>query len=580
MAITPNSFLRAALAVCAVLAALACASTSASAQTAKRGPGPFTEVGSVRDGRVVLKVAAPASRAVPFAPGATLAASIDGVTWTPFATKASIGGNGTRLTQTGTVGGLDVDAFFLDETQRRLRVRNPDGATTELDVVRLTDALLVLTANRTPDSLVNPGQGFGTGTKTVDALDDRDLTIAVSPESAGAPGYDVVVATASGPAPESVVDRSVSLTAMSDDTGESYLGTANFTLGVSGAVFTHLTLPPGAYTFRAVETATLGNPALSTTAVTVVYESVLRASVASDARLYAVTLPALQLPSFVDASLTLDGIDGLDATFAERYRVGVALVSTDGLARVDVFRDVGGPDALAISFDAPPGQYRLEVTAYRGATDANGVTVSLRFALGVVEVGAGELRAALPPMARLTGSVLDPDFTLASEPDPATNTTPSQAVQALSEDGSGAFQGIVYLGGFARSYALLVPREEHLALSAIFTAAVGKHIDRARSSENDTALLYVGSVGSIGPCVDGCDVDVTAPALPGFVRISGKVVDARGKPVQAFVSARRFANDSGTDVTTFAFVLTSPSGDFRMRLPRGAEYHLFASRFR
>jgi hypothetical protein len=110
--------------------------------------------------------------------------------------------------------------------------------------------------------------------------------------------------------------------------------------------------------------------------------------------------------------------------------------------------------------------------------------------------------------------------------------------------------------------------------------ALGGQPDEYRSWENSTGSLELAVVGDGLQCDADCQADVTVPAIPDFVTLSGTVVDERGRKVpRAFV----FASISNVgDATGAAFrtaVLTNKSGEFRLRLPRGRGYYLSAFAF-
>jgi hypothetical protein len=549
----------------------------ASAKSAKLGPGPFTSGGVVTDAGVGFTIDTSDATAVKFTSQTSLSATRDGVTWVPFDAKPSIDQGGTRLTQKGGVGGVPFDDFFPPNVQRRLLFRNGDGRSTELDVARVNDFVLILSSNRAPKALVK-GPSSSHADQHLDALADGSVTIKLKNGPSAEPSFDAVVALTTDEPPDGANDQFVQLVAVNTaDSSTYYSSASDFAKGE--LMFHHFDLPAGSYTIDALDSLSLGNPAVSSTNVLVRSDDIARIDVSANNRLFAASLPSLALPILVDATLTVTGLDGFEPSFGDPVTLDVILESGDGTSRVSSHLTIDDTNPIAIPFRAPAGEYQLTVAASRSDDSANSAGSSTIFKLGTVQV-EGDLTAAIPPLVQLSGTVLDPGFTLASAPDPASGETPAQYLLVSDASGSNGFSASATLFGFVRSYHVYVPRGSTVDVSALLTAALGKPIPTSRSSENDLGFLMLPSVSDPMPCDDGCELDITTPTLPKYVTITGTLVDSRGRPVPLVVVTASFSGVGGVEDASFeAEVLTNAKGEFHLRLPRGRGYEISAYRY-
>jgi hypothetical protein len=310
------TFARAARAAVGVAVAIAALSIAASAQSKKLGPGPISGM-RLTDQGIVFTVGT-GSSAVPLSGSVTVSATRGAAEWTRFDRRATVSRSGTQLVQPGTIDGVSIEEYFPDGAQRRLLVRNGDGAATELDVQRVSTGFFVLHANRSPDATTKASQRFAQ--KQIDALGDGPVTIRLERQTAP-PGLDVVVAVTPSPLPEGVDTQSLSLVATTESGGVYYGRSYGFGGGVS---FQHLTLPEGAYTLAVSSSVTLGNEITSAGTTLSLPNVLVRPIVVSkESRLFAVAAPAPELPEMVDATVTVDGIDQFDPSFGNRLTFNV-----------------------------------------------------------------------------------------------------------------------------------------------------------------------------------------------------------------------------------------------------------------
>jgi hypothetical protein len=567
------TFARAARAAVGVAVAIAALSIAASAQSKKLGPGPISGM-RLTDQGIVFTVGT-GSSAVPLSGSVTVSATRGAAEWTRFDRRATVSRSGTQLVQPGTIDGVSIEEYFPDGAQRRLLVRNGDGAATELDVQRVSTGFFVLHANRSPDATTKASQRFAQ--KQIDALGDGPVTIRLERQTAP-PGLDVVVAVTPSPLPEGVDTQSLSLVATTESGGVYYGRSYGFGGGVS---FQHLTLPEGAYTLAVSSSVTLGNEITSAGTTLSLPNVLVRPIVVSkESRLFAVAAPAPELPEMVDATVTVDGIDQFDPSFGNRLNFNLVLTSTDRNIQLRAQRDIGDPGPVSVALRLPAGEYEIEAIASHDDGQDNGRGYSTELRLGTHTL-PGDVTVSIPPLVRLRGSIRDPELVLASEPDPATGITPYHFVNILEQVGEEyLYGGSATLRGFARGYEVFVPRGAAVWATGSLTVALGRQPDEYRSWENSTGSLQLAVVGNGLQCDADCQADVTVPAIPGFVTLSGTVVDERGRKVpRAFVYAS-ISNVGDTTGTAFrTAVLTDKNGEFRLRLPRGRGYSLSAFPF-
>jgi hypothetical protein len=174
------------------------------------------------------------------------------------------------------------------------------------------------------------------------------------------------------------------------------------------------------------------------------------------------------------------------------------------------------------------------------------------------------MRLDLPPLVRLTGSLLDPGFVLASADDGAPEDPPFHAVGVSA----GAFNGTGELTGFARSYRLFVPRDAVGDVSAALEVGLG-----------GPARGRLG-LSTLAPPIEFSgdrELDVTVPSLPSVATLTGRVVDANGQAVPyAFVIASSGEIDGLAGPEFSATALAGRDGTFHLRLPHGRGYSVTA----
>jgi hypothetical protein len=554
--------------------ALAALSVAASAQSKKLGPGPFTSA-RVTDKGLLLTVGTGDSSAVPLSGSVTVSATRGAAEWTRFDRRASVKRGGSQLVQSGTIDGASIDEYFPDGAQRRLLVRNGDGATTELDVQRVSTGFFILLSNRSPGAATK--SAYRTATERIDALDDGPVTLELSKQTSP-PGIDVVVAV-TAPAPSEGVDRQYPNVFATDANGFMYYGRGyGFAAATGGVSFTHLSLPEGSYTLGAQTLVSIGNPVVSAeVSVTVPSALATPIAVSKENRLFAVTLPQPELPEMVDATITVDGLDQFEPSFANRLDLSLFLHSADSRLQVRAQRDVGDPSPVSVPVRVPAGEYSLTVSASHDDEQENGRGYSMQLSFGD-RAFPGDVTVSVPPLARLSGTVRDPDFALASESN-LPSLPPTHYVSASPAQGGGDFSAEAVLHGFARGYRLFVPRGASVSVGASLDVALGPLPDEYRSWENSTGSLDLAPSPDPIRCDGDCEADVTVPSVPRYVTLAGTLVDERGRKVTRAVVNASLEGVGGEGTSFRAVVLTNANGEFRLRLPRGRGYYLSAFAF-
>jgi hypothetical protein len=98
-------------------------------------PGPVVDASRIsRKAGAGLQLRA--GEGAPFEPGARVEITDAVGQWQPFAGAARVGGGGTKLTQKGKIGGLNLNRYWQNGERRFLRVTNPDGTATVLYLER------------------------------------------------------------------------------------------------------------------------------------------------------------------------------------------------------------------------------------------------------------------------------------------------------------------------------------------------------------------------------------------------------------------------------------------------------------
>lgn len=529
------------------------------------GPGPIVGIRVTDQGLVFI--AGSGGRDVPFSDDTSVSATRGGAEWTPFDARPSVRQRGSRLVQPGTVGGVPVEEFFGEEQPARILVRNGDGPATELDVSRLGDIITVQRANRSLASRM--ARVTRSGSTQVDAVEDAPVRLALETQTS-ASGLDVVVTVALPALPESASTQTPSLVAV-DASGASHEGTVDRFGRNESTAFFHLLLDEGSYTLRLSTAVEIGNPLVST--VTLAFDDVLTTpiDVSGEHRLFALASPPLAVPPMIDAVVTVEGLEQLAPTFGDPLDVNLALVSPDERVRVAARRTVTTADPLAVALRLPEGTYERSVTIGRDDRLLNGRSFSTTVALGAQAI-PGDTTVSVPELVRLTGALVDPDLVLATELGSFALQGSWHRVEAVpAADGAG-FRARAELRGFARSYALYVPRGSTARLSATLIVKVGRPFPRIRTSENDTIDLSIDDVDGAISCDADRAVDVAVPDVPSHVTLEGSAVDSRGEPARQVVVRASISLDDGRRIGVT--VVTKGPGRFRLRLPRGRGYQI------
>ena len=416
------------------------------ARSAMRGPGPFS-YGRFRSEGLRLVIDSDAGSFIPLSGEVSVSATRDGVEWIPFDRHPDVNSTGDELLVRGSVDGIPVDEFFSAETQRRLLVRNGDGAEAEVDLVRIHDEVLVWFNNPAPTAIATDVRT--SGSSTLDATKDSTVTLSLAREKVS--GVDLVVGVTAEPPPAGVLGPSVVVTAVDTATSKIFERRIPYGIGVGPTTFHHFLVPEGRFDVRVEATYTLGNPLLS---VTTICQTTVAASVdvSRAHRLLAVPIASPRLPALVDATVSIDGIAGLEPTFSNRYGVALEMTSDAGELKVFASRNVGDGDLLRIPVRLAPGRYVVRVSARREDSSPNGVTLTEAFDFAVREI-ASETVIRLPRLVPLTGALVDPDLILSSTTE-ASNLIPTHVVAFAGAEGE---QGFGMLRGASRVCARLPP---------------------------------------------------------------------------------------------------------------------------
>ena len=214
----------------------------ARAQSNGLGPGPFTNIRLTEKGDLLFTVKKSGRKTVAFtgAPRVSVSTNVELV---PVDGRAVVRKNGQQLLQKGTVGGVPLVDYFVEGEQRRIAVRNGDGTTTELDVIRQGDGFLIPYAIRSPRATSRR-----IASATVDGVTaraDRSLSLRVET------GYqndevEAIVAVTLPPLPEGVDRQTLYMEAVDVETSARYSSEFGF-VATSPVVFFHLVVPEGTY---------------------------------------------------------------------------------------------------------------------------------------------------------------------------------------------------------------------------------------------------------------------------------------------------------------------------------------------
>ena len=521
----------------------------------KVGPGPFANARVTPDG---LLLTLRGSTSV-FTGEPRIEVS-DGGPWVAFEKRATIRSNGSQLLQKGLVAGVTAGEYFPQAESRRVRIRNGDGGLTELDLVRTGDGFLIAWTNRTPSKgkrLVSADQ------PVFDALENRSIT--VRPAASIEPSFDVVVAVTNPTLPAGANDQSLSLLATNVTTGLSTFQ-AGTLLGDGDVTFHHVLLPAGTYRFEAFRSIAYGNPLTFLSSLSQRIAFGTEHTVGRDARTIELTVPDVPVPAAVDSTIVVENPGVFSPSISNRVTIGLTLSAVDGPATLFADREVTTADPVTFDVQLPPGAYSVQLSA--GSLVDGSSRTSTSMALGEIAI-EDEVRLQVPPLARLTGSILDPDFRLFTDA-----TFPgdvSQRVFLASPTGQAPkYSSLSSLFGFSRGYQARVPVGSRALVSASIALDVG-------GGDKGNAFGRLDFQAVPGPVDVGGDVDVdfAVPELPEFVTLSGAALERGGNTMaNAFVYAFGSDVDGLSGATYSASTTTGRDGEFTLRVLRGRAYRI------
>jgi hypothetical protein len=533
-----------------------------SGQSNALGPGPFTNIRLTEKGDLLFTVRKGGGKTVAFAgtPRVSVATNVDFV---PVDGRAVVRKNGQQLLQKGAVNGVSLADYFVEGEQRRIAVRNGDGATTELDVVRQGDGFLIPYAVRSPRATSRRVAFASADDVSVGANRTLDLRVETDYENGE---VEAVVAVTLPPLPEGIDRQSLFLEAVDVETSARYSSEFGF-VATSPVVFFHLVVPEGTYELVLSRFLYFGNPEIAAgyLSASTRFETPVR--ITRRERVHGLTAPDMELPAFVETRVIVEGLDQLEPSTSSRVDVRLSLVSSgDFYVAVEAPRSVSTPGPLTFDLRLPEGPHAAFFYTQRGSGGDNGTLTSTSRVLGEV-AGGTETAFVLPELAEVPGALLDSDFVLASGQGAFGIPQHHLSVQGVYESQNFSASGT--LGGFARGFGLVGPRGSSGTLRPRLVVKLGEAAESAR--ENDTGTLSFRSPGEV---VFGTTprLDVAVPALPSYVTVTGRVSDEKGNPVKdGFVSAAGFGIGDLPE-GQFSANARVKDGTFRLRLLPGTYF--------
>ncbi|HQR40101.1 MAG TPA: carboxypeptidase-like regulatory domain-containing protein [Blastocatellia bacterium] len=532
-----------------------------------KGPGPFSNI-EIRDGQLILDVKQNGGTLFSGSPKVFAA---DRAEWLPISGNTAVAKDGVQLVQKGTVNGVPIDAFFKDGEIRRLLVRNGSGGETEVDLYRIQNGFLQTKVNRSPSRPV-----AGQSTAVVDDLNanqDRSLTLTLSkPESTG---FDVVFAAVVPALDAGVNSQHTSLMATDTTTRQVFYAQAGFATSGS-TLYSHANLPAGSYEISLLHSLEFGNPLVATGSMLFVHPLDHPISISGSSRIFEVAVPHDVIPPMQDTTINVLGLEQFDPTVGNPLNVTVDVVTTDNSYSVNIHRDALVATPLSVTIPLPDNSFAGGVSISRFPSTPNSAGHTERFGLPMF-TAAPEVALTVPPVVKVSGTILDPSFALASSGGP--DRPPSlHYVYAGGTTAQGTFFGSGVVSGFARGYSFYVPRGGTSSLNSLLDVALGEPVAGNDFSTNDDGTLQLFDVaGGVLSFDSDVDVDVQVPPIARHVTINGTVVDSKGRPVKfAFISAVSTDETGSPHILLGTYVGTGKDGRFSLRLPRGAHYSLTA----
>lgn len=321
-------------------------------------------------------------------------------------------------------------------------------------------------------------------------------------------------------------------------------------------------------------------------------------TVSGSAGSYEIIVPAGTYNLFVDyPPVTLTGTGSVSTVYADPSQVQVTGdtvrdISYPGKAVFDISGVVTGMTNLPTgastemnfysadgltsgSFTLPPvgtysgklpnGSYVADVYASIFGQTVSGFKGTEIYNIGTATVNSAPVTAnfTIPAMGRLTGKVTVPG--LSPLPDgsmvTASDSSAPKPQNAITDYAAGGGFGFAESGG---TYELI------LAANRTYSANASIPVSRNSVVVGIAAYPWLGRTVSVGTVAAQ---DFNFPALPPFIRFTGKVIDGTGRPVsKVSVGAYSSSLSGAADLSYGGSVLTDASGNYEIFVLRGVEY--------
>jgi hypothetical protein len=272
--------------------------------------------------------------------------------------------------------------------------------------------------------------------------------------------------------------------------------------------------------------------------------------------------------------VTLDGLDQIVGVAGQNRYLSLSLVHDAGRLSCSIAADVTFSPTFQATLLLPEGDYATVASVDLADVGPSNAGAGGTFQLGKIAAG-NPVALALPQVARITGTLLDPSLSLAPSPGP-NDTIPRHSVyvRSVGSDVTG-YYGISRLSGFQRGFKAFVPRGTPGNVSGSFEIRLGEPPADADDSENTTGVVLISpSATPVRFDADG-SMEFTIPSLPRYVTLEGRLVRADGTPSQSAYIQAYSGSLEGSNGGFRTIVNADRDGRFRLRLLPGSDYTLY-----